>query len=97
MARFERTPAECTSEQFVTQPHPVSISNIGLTIAGDLFDLALPEMALHLTSIEAFRFSWQAHDPANLVKSCLSLWAERREDVAKIDCIVGIPVKVGAC
>jgi hypothetical protein len=68
--------------------------DITLAVIGDLLDLALAEVALDLTAVEAFRLSGQAHDPADLVKSGLSLRAERREDVAQIDGILCVPVEV---
>src|SRR5262249_59230247 len=61
----------------------------------DLLDLALPEVALHLAAIEPLRLSGQTHHSADLVKSGLALRTERREDVTQIDCVLGVPVKVG--
>jgi hypothetical protein len=53
------------------------------------------EIALHFTTIEPFRLPGQAHDPADLVKSGLSLRSKRRKDVAQIDGILAVPVEVG--
>src|SRR5262249_53913561 len=95
LARLERTLAQRAAKQLVPQPHLVSADHIGLAVVGDLLDLALPEVALHLTAIEPFRLSRQAHHSADLVKSGLPLRTERREDVTQIDCILTVPIEVG--
>src|SRR5262249_32134419 len=76
-------------------PHPVSANYVGLAVVGNLLDLTLAEVALHLTAIEAFRLPRQAHNPADLMKGGLSLRTERGEDVTQIDRILGVPVEVG--
>src|SRR5262249_20943752 len=69
---------------------------IGFAVVRNVLDLALAEIALYLTAIEAFRLSRQAHDSADLVKTSLALRTKRREDITQIDGILGVAMKVGA-
>src|SRR6516164_4677047 len=71
LARFERTLAQGATKQFVPQPQLVSADYVGLAVVGDLLDLALAVITLHLAAVEPFRLSRQAHDSADLVKTCL--------------------------
>jgi len=73
----------------------VSADHVGLAVVRDFLDLALAEIALHLTTVEPLGLSRQAHDSADLVKSSLSLGTERREDVTQINCILAESVEVG--
>ena len=50
------------------QPQLVSANHIGLAVVGNLLDLALAKITFHLTTIESFRLSREAHDSADLVK-----------------------------
>src|SRR5262249_494079 len=81
--------------EIAPQPHLVSADYVSLAVVGDLLDLALAEVALDLATIEPFRLPRQAHNSADLVKSGLSLRTKRREHVTQVDCVLGIPVKVG--
>jgi len=96
MTHLERILAQCATKQFVAQPHLISANYVGLTVVGDLFDLALAEIALHFITIEPLGLSRQSQDFANLVKSGLSLRAKRREHVTQIDGVLAVPVEVGA-
>src|SRR5215471_20066261 len=89
--------AQFAAKQLVPQPDLISTDYIGLAVLGDLLDLALAERTLHLATVKPFGLSRQAHHSADLVKRGLSLRTERREDVAQIDGILGIPVEVGTC
>src|SRR5262249_36642472 len=95
LARLERILAQRPAKQLVAQPHLVGADYVGLAIVGDLLDLALAEITLHLTTIEAFRLSRQAHDSADLVKRGPPLRTERREGVTQVDCILAVPMEVG--
>src|SRR5262249_10195269 len=81
-------------KQLVPQPQLVSADYVCLAILGHLFDFPLAEIALHLATIEPFRLSRQAHDSADLVKTCLSLRTKRREHITQINGILSIPVEV---
>jgi len=54
LARLERIQAQRAPKQFVPQPHLVSANYVGLAVVGDLLDLALAVITLHLTTIEPF-------------------------------------------
>src|SRR5439155_15371178 len=95
LARLEQILAQRAAKQFIPQPQLISADYVGLAVVGDLLDLTLSELAFHLTAIEPFRLSRQAHESADLVKRGPSLRTERREDVAQVDCIVGEPLEVG--
>src|SRR5262249_56166364 len=85
LARFKRILTQRAAKQLVAQPHLVSADYVGLAVVGDLLDLALAEVALHLTTIEPLRLSRQAHDPADFVKRGLSLRTKPSQDVTQID------------
>src|SRR5262249_26783527 len=95
VALLERIQAQRAAKQFVPQPHPVSVDHVGLAVVGDLLDLTLVVVTLHLATIEPLRLPGEAHDPADLVKSGLPLWTERRKDITQVDCILTVSVEVG--
>jgi hypothetical protein len=69
LACFECVLAQRAAKQLVPQPHLISAHYVGLAVVRNLLDLAFAEIALYLAAIEPFRFSRQADESADLMKS----------------------------
>jgi hypothetical protein len=55
LARLKRIQAERAAKQFVPQPNLVGADYVSLAVVGDLLDLTLVKITLHLTTIETLR------------------------------------------
>jgi len=65
-ARSERNIEQLSQKQLVPQPNAIGVDDIGLAVICDLLDLAIKEVLLDLSSINAVRLPWQAARSARL-------------------------------
>ena len=94
LSRVERRIGQHTAEQFMPQPNAVRVDHVGLAVVGDLAQASVSVISLDIPAAYAVGFAGQSHDAAQLVQRCLALGAERGQDIAQVDSVVGVSVEV---
>src|SRR5262249_17650046 len=84
LACFKLSIVKASTKQLISQPDPISIDYVCLTVAGNLLDPPLAKVSFDISARETLRLSWKPHRLAQLVKCDLRLRAERRQHVAKV-------------
>jgi len=88
--------AKPTPKQFVPQPNALRIDAVCLAIVGDLFNPPLKTTTRDLAPINSIRLAWYAHSLAKLMESRPCVRSKRRENVTKINCVVGESIEIGS-
>src|SRR5271167_4754808 len=86
--------AQAPLKQLVSRPHSIRIDDVCLAVVGDLANAPLAVQRLYLGPVEPSGLPGQAHDTTELVQRDLRLEAERRERVAEVERVLGVPVEV---
>src|SRR3974390_3374509 len=94
LAKLELRQGKAPAKELVTQPKAIGIDNIGLAVVCDLPDLSLNVVTLDFAAVDLLRLAWQSHYSAKLVQCNFSLRCKRRQDIAKVNCIVGVSVEI---
>jgi hypothetical protein len=82
------------SKQLVPQPQPVRVDHVRLAVVGNLADAPLAVVPLHVGPADAVGLPRHPHHPAEFVQRGPRLQAERRQRVAQVDSVLGVPVEV---
>src|SRR3974377_950820 len=94
LAKLDLRHGKAPAKELVTQPKPVRIDNIGLAVVRDLPDLPLKVVTLDLPAVYRLRLAWQSHYSAKLVQCNFCLRCKRRQDIAKVNCVIGVSVEI---
>jgi hypothetical protein len=88
--------AQSPAKQLIPQPNSIRVDDVRLAIVSNLLNLAFKEKSLYLVSVDALGLSWHAHDFAELVQRSFAMGSERGENIAQVDCVLGVSVEVGS-
>jgi hypothetical protein len=93
-AGFEIRMRQPPAKEFVAEPHPVSVDDIAFAVLCDLANASFSVKVLHVSTTDPFRLARQTLPAAQLVQCCLGLEAQRGQDIAEINCVLGVAIEI---
>src|SRR5262249_26599261 len=91
LAELKLNWGEVSAKQLVAQPNSVSIDNIRLAIIRDFLNPTFEVITSDLAAIDA-----RGLPLTKLMQRGFRLRRKRREYVAQVYCVVGVPIEIGA-